>query len=99
MTRVVNIQKEPYDVIIDRSTIWGNPYSHKEGTLAKYKVKTRGEAVAAYRAYIMDNPDLMERLSELEGKVLGCHCKPLPCHGDILVDLINNRPKINLENM
>lgn len=26
---------------------------------------------------------------QLRGKVLGCHCKPLACHGDILADYLN----------
>ena len=26
---------------------------------------------------------------QLRGKVLGCHCKPLPCHGDYLAALAN----------
>jgi DNA modification methylase len=28
-------------------------------------------------------------VSELKGKVLGCWCKPLPCHGDFLAELAN----------
>ena len=27
-------------------------------------------------------------LHELKGKTLGCFCKPQPCHGDILIKLI-----------
>ena len=40
-------------------------------------------------------------IGELEGKVLGCWCKPLGCHGDVLVEVLecsrrsnSNRPKI-----
>ncbi len=101
--RVVHCQKEPYDLLIDRSTIWGNPYSHKEGTLAKFKVKTRKESIEKYREYILDNPELLAKLHELRGKILGCWCKnsdprkSKACHGDILVDLSNR--KINLEEL
>lgn len=28
------------------------------------------------------------KLLELKGKRLGCWCKPAPCHGDVLVELI-----------
>lgn len=97
MTRVVHLDKEPYDILIDRTTIWGNPYSHKEGTLAKYKVKTRKEAIEKYRDYIMNNSELLAKLPELENKTLGCWCKPLDCHGDILVELCNRR--VNLETL
>jgi predicted RNA methylase len=30
----------------------------------------------------------MAALPELVGKRLGCHCKPLPCHGDVLIKLL-----------
>lgn len=30
---------------------------------------------------------LLKDLHELKGKTLGCFCKPLSCHGDILVRL------------
>jgi hypothetical protein len=30
----------------------------------------------------------MAALPELKDKILGCYCKPLACHGDVLVDLI-----------
>jgi hypothetical protein len=26
--------------------------------------------------------------AELDGRTLGCWCKPLACHGDILVELL-----------
>lgn len=50
--RVVNIRNEPYDVLIDRSTKWGNPYSHREGTNAKFVVSTRSEAIDKYLSLI-----------------------------------------------
>jgi hypothetical protein len=31
---------------------------------------------------------LLNDLHELEGKTLGCFCKPLACHGDVLKDLV-----------
>jgi len=62
----------------------GNPYSHREGTLAEFKVKTRKEAIEKYEKYLLSNDKLMNDLHELKGKILGCWCKPLSCHGDIL---------------
>lgn len=97
MTRVVHCQKEPYTKLIDRTTIWGNPYSHKEGTLALYKVSTRKEAIEKYRDYILNNEELLKRLPELENQTLGCWCKDpdpkksKPCHGDVLVELLNRK--------
>lgn len=91
----MHCRKEPYDVLIDRTTIWGNPYSHKEGTAAKHKVETRREAIEKYREHLMSTPELLSRLEELRDKTLGCWCKPKACHGDVLAELLNR--KVNLE--
>lgn len=89
-TRVVNMRKEAFDVYIGRGrgSPWGNPYSHRAGTLAKYVVLTPGEAITRYEAYLRNTPELLARLHELKGKRLGCWCKPNPCHGDVLVKLV-----------
>lgn len=77
------------DIYIGRPSDWGNPYSHEGNTLAKYKVKTRQEAVEKYEEYILSRPDLLARIKELEGRVLGCWCVPALCHGHVLLRLIN----------
>ena len=59
---------------------WSNPYSAK-----KYG---REKCIQMYEEYLRSNKKLMNRLYELEGKTLGCWCKPDACHGDILVKLI-----------
>lgn len=87
---VVHCKKEPYDVYIGRPSIWGNPFSHKEGTKAKCIVDNREHAVELYRKHLMDNPKLLAKLPELKGKVLGCWCSPLACHGDVLAELAND---------
>ena len=84
-TTVVNkYHKIPYDVNIMRPSVWGNPYSHMEGTLAEYKVDTREEAVANYKSYLLGSEILINKLPELIGKILCCVCKPKSCHGDWL---------------
>jgi hypothetical protein len=89
--RVVHCQSgEPFDVYIGRPSRWGNPFSHKTGTLAKFKVATREAAVSKFREWIVQQPDLMAALPELKGKVLGCWCWPLACHGDVLVELADS---------
>jgi hypothetical protein len=84
MTKVVHFKKEKYDVYIGRPSRWGNPFSHKEGTLAEFKTGSRKEAVEKFEEYLISNKDLMKDLPSLKGKVLGCWCKPQLCHGDIL---------------
>lgn len=82
-TRIVHCKKEPYDIYIGRPSKWGNPFSiGKDGN--------RDEVISKYEAYIMSRPDLINALPELQGKVLGCWCKPLACHGDILVRMIED---------
>ena len=87
--RVVHCKKEEFDVYIGRGSKWGNPYSHREGTLAEHVVESRTEAIKKYEEYLLSNEDLMSSLSELKGKVLGCWCKPKSCHGDVLLKYAN----------
>lgn len=80
-TRVVNLRSEEYDVYIGRGSKWGNPFKiGRDGT--------REEVIRKYEKYLLDNPKLMEDLSELKGKRLACYCKPLACHGDVLIKYI-----------
>jgi Domain of unknown function (DUF4326) len=50
----------------------------------------RAEALARYEEEIRSGP-LWDELPELEGKILACWCKPEPCHGDVLLRLIEER--------
>ncbi len=88
-TKVVHCNRQPYDVYIGRPSKYGNPFSHKTGTLAQYRVGSREEAIAAFRTWITEGEGqhLLEDLHELKGKTLGCWCKPLACHGDVLAEL------------
>lgn len=85
--RVVHNKREPFDIYIGRPSKWGNPFSHKEGTRAEFKVETRQQAIDAYAEWIQTQPELLADLHELRGKTLGCWCSPLPCHGDVLSEL------------
>lgn len=82
---VVNINESDYDVFIGRPSKWGNPF--KIGIDGN-----RLEVIEKYEKYIRNNKKLLEDLSELEGKVLGCYCKPKKaCHGDVLIKLIQKK--------
>ena len=76
---VDNIKHDEFDVYIGRPSKWGNPFSVEE--------YGRTEAIKKYKDYILSSPELLYSLHELDGKVLGCHCKPLSCHGDVLIQL------------
>lgn len=89
-TKVVHCQKEPYDILIDRTTPFGNPYSHQDDTLAQFKVATRKEAMDGFRAYLESNKELQEKIKPLKGKTLGCWCRPeKTCHGDIIAEFLH----------
>ena len=82
-TKVVNVNKDPYDVYIGRGTKWGNPFVEgKDGT--------RKEIIQRFRDWLMLNDKLMADITDLDGKTLGCHCKPKDCHGDVIVSVIES---------
>lgn len=77
-------------VYIGRPGKWGNPFTiGKDGT--------REEVVAKYRKWLSGNIELMRAAeSELKGRDLVCFCAPLPCHGDILLQVANSYVPIEL---
>lgn len=82
LTRVVHCKQEKFDVYIGRPSKWGNPFTiGKDGNRAK--------VIEKYADWIGGRLKLLADLPELEGKVLGCWCKPLACHGDVLLELMN----------
>lgn len=89
---VVHCKKAKYDSYIGRPEKWGNPFSHKENTLAQYKVDTQEEAVFAFFEWITKGEGryLLKELHELRGKILGCWCAPKICHGHVLAWLAND---------
>lgn len=89
LTVAVNRRKEQEDEYIGRGSKWGNQFSHKQGTKAKYVVATVEEAVESYEGWFMKQPNLIRDIHELKGKKLGCFCKPGPCHGDVLAGICN----------
>ena len=85
ITEVVNMNRVSADsetVYIGRPSKWGNPY--KSGIDG-----TRSEVIARYKQYILNSPELLNSIHELEGKKLACWCHPKSCHGDVLAELVN----------
>lgn len=86
MPKVVNKKHSSYDVFIGRPSKWGNPYRiGYDGT--------RDEVIAKYSRWLWEQIKSekisIDDLLNLDGKRLGCYCKPLPCHGDIVVKAVN----------
>jgi hypothetical protein len=71
-------------VYIGRPSRWGNPFKVEE-------FDTREECLAAYRKWLVRQPELLSAVrQELRGKDLVCWCKPLSCHGDVLLEIAND---------
>lgn len=79
--KVVHCKKERYDVYIGRPSVLGNPFViGKDGT--------REEVIAKFEQYARANKDVLAIIRMLsEHTVLGCWCKPLACHGDVIIKL------------
>jgi hypothetical protein len=69
-------------VYIGRGSMWGN----------RFRIGVDGdreEVIRKYENWLLGNMELVSKLYLLKGKDLVCWCKPLPCHGDVLVSLVN----------
>ena len=79
---------------IGRGSPWGNPFTHLplSRTKAQFHVETEEESIIRYEAWLREklanDLNLRQKLLELDGHELVCYCKPAPCHGDILIRII-----------
>ncbi len=96
-TIVTNIKKHKYDVYIGRAGkgrdgYFGNPHPIGFCKICKRK-HDREDCLKEYKRYfwerINSDNEFLERVRNLEGKILGCFCKPENCHGDIIVSWLN----------
>ena len=91
-TTVVHVNRDSYDIRIDRPGPWSNP--HK---IERESKKARQAALMAFTVFVVsDDPKavwIRDNLHKLVGKRLGCWCAPkggvtsddeLVCHGQIL---------------
>ncbi len=85
-TRVVNLHREQHEVYVGRPSPFGNPFHTKPG-------QDRMAVIAQYKDYFLErvenDPEFRAAAEELRGKILGCHCKPKPCHGDVIAAWCN----------
>lgn len=91
ITAVANKDRgDIFDTYIGRSSPWGNPFpiGFEEGA------DNRDDVIRKYRDYfyeeIVKDPERLKAIRSLQGKRLGCHCKPLPCHGDVIAEFLNS---------
>lgn len=100
-TRVVNLRHAPYDVYIGRAGkgfdgYFGNPIRPGRCFLCGGTHSFGGRTLDCYRRWfhqrLEQDAEFRRRVEELRGKILGCFCKPKPCHGDIIVSYLE-RPR------
>ena len=104
--RIVNIKnhdKTEHDFYIGRPSIFGNPYSHKDNSIADFIVDSRNESIDLYRKYFyyriesgdkvfIDELDRMIDYYKEHGKLnISCFCAPKRCHGDIIKEYLENK--------
>lgn len=57
----------------------------------------RNKVIQKYKTFIKEkldkDPELVKDLLSMRGKNLGCWCAPEPCHGDVLVELMDEYSK------
>lgn len=82
-TRVVHVNKDTFDEYIGREC-YGYSQSDWHNPLKLGVDGNRKEVLKKFKAYVKTRPDLVARVHELRGRILGCWCKPkYDCHGDI----------------
>lgn len=83
---------------IGRPSVLGNPFSHIPGSKGRYFVRTRREAIDAFKDWFVELSDDSPQKKEFDrlkmtyrdtGQLtLICWCAPSDCHGHVLADLI-----------
>ena len=89
VTQVVNVRYAACDVYIGRGSPFGNPYAigqdgDREEVIRLYKVD--------FYFKIKNDAGFRSKVHALRGKRLGCHCHPMPCHGDVIVEYLEHAP-------
>lgn len=92
------------DFYIGRGSVLGNPYSHIKDrkTKAIYEAKDRDDAIDKYSYYFDlmygSNKAFTQAIDEIyevyksgDDVFLGCFCKPLRCHGDVIKEKLEKR--------
>jgi hypothetical protein len=93
---VVNCRTEPYDLYVGRAPgrrgVFGNPYvigqdGTRDDVVRKFEVWLRSGLKEEWDV----DPRIRLALQAIEripeGTRLGCFCKPLACHGDVIVKI------------
>ena len=104
LSRAKGWRMPPNTVKVDRSTIWGNPFSVADAVAIANcpPADARQYVVDCFRNWLRgdrqnwmgDESDaaaalILSRLPELRGKNLACWCSGPHCHADVLLEIAN----------
>jgi len=86
-TTVEHVRDKTFTKYIGRPSIFGNPYTiGLDGT--------REVVITKFKKYFYNKIETDEhfknRVLELEGHTLGCYCSPKACHGDVIIEWLEN---------
>ena len=79
----------PENVYICRANRFLKVSASKYANPFLFKDHDRKTALKLYEDYLRKSPWLIKSIKELDKKNLGCFCFPLPCHGDIIIKILN----------
>jgi len=88
LTTIVNLKDSKCEIRIDRTSPFGNRYEigvdgDREQVIAKYRIWF-------YKK--LTDPSFRDKVLSLKSHVLGCWCKPLNCHGDVILEYLEGIP-------
>lgn len=85
-TKLVNVKKEPYDICIMRPGYYQNQYViGVHGTREQVIQLFEDDFIRRMKT----DQTFRMMVQRLEGKIIGCCCTPLPCHGDVYIKYFN----------
>src|SRR4029077_4234214 len=88
-TTVVKIQRSKGVIVQDCDIYIGRAINRGGWGLPASKWRNQFDYLVKYINHLYDS-DLVNDILELDGKRLGCWCKPARCHGDILKYVVDN---------
>lgn len=98
MTTLVNLRKkkglpkQKCSVYIGRGTIFGNRHTYGYCKVCN-RLHDRKESIDEYKKEFynrLTDESFRDSVLSIKGEILGCWCKPLQCHGDIIIEYLNN---------
>lgn len=79
--KVTHVKERKFTVYIGRPTVYGNPFIiGRDGT--------RKQCIKKFRRFAWKTKRVRDAIAALpKNAILGCHCSPKPCHGDVIIAL------------